>query len=1003
MLRRILLLALILLGSSLAAAQSPSAPWRTVETAHFRVHFPAPFEPWARRAAAAIEGIHERVTEAVGWRPNRPIEVLVGDPQATSNGMAFPFLDRPAIVLWASPPEAESGIGYWADWMEDLVVHEVAHIVHLGRPRSRSRGILARLSPLPIGPLVLKSPRWLSEGYATLIEGALTGSGRPASSYRAMVLRRFAMDGKLPGYAALSSTSGWLGGSMAYLVGSTFLEWLEAKEGKGSLQKLWKRMASRRGGDFPTAFRAVFGRSPADLYDRFRAEITAAALEEEERLKAAGIVDGETWQRLEGGTLSVEVSPDGAKLLARRDPKRGDTYLAVWSLRETEEERRAEEKRREREAEILRDPNEVPERREMPPRRAPKWRLPSMNGFSAQNPRWMPDGERVLFSRRAPDADGVLRLDLYFWTPRDGSVRRVTELADVVEADPAPDGRSAVGARIRFGVSELVAVDLESGEARSIAGGGAADPWSVWSHPRISPDGRRIAALLHSGGRWRLVTLPFAGSGGLIPEGGQIHTIPEGGQIHTIPEGGQIHTIALPGSPAGAPAWSADGSRIFVAADREGIWNIESVPFNVAGTGPADPHSPQGPGAPAELLTRVTGGALGPAAAPDGKSLFFLEITSKGVDIQRLPVPGESLTPLGRRPEHFPLLPPEPAPATPFARSAVAPDRPYRLWPSHVVRPIATYSLGPDGNAWQIGLEGSDVVGRLDWVVAGSVGNDAGPRGASVAASYRGLPIVLSAHVFFARERPGSQRVVARRDFDQERLGGFLEGSWWRPFSGGRVRIDAGGGASRVDPLAGGDELDRFLVSLRARVSMRRLRGKTGIGLDLDSVGSTGWTDGQSWNQFIARAAGSLFLPIAQITAAGRYGDTGGSPTRFDLFSIGGAPSALLAAGLDRNRVELPALPAFVQTGERAESIRGEIGLTGAPVVVYAERLRAWPPGPGKPRPVRVFGAEVRVDERLLPDLLSSDLALYAGVAKIRSSSPRFDSTRGYAGLLYRP
>src|SRR5437867_7130680 len=193
--RAFALSAVLLIACSALPAQAPSAPWRTIETAHFRVHFPAPFEPWARHAAAAIESIHERVTEAVGWRPGQPIEVLIGDPQATSNGMAFPFLDRPAVVLWASPPEPESGIGWWTDWMEDLVVHEVTHIVHLGRPRNRSRGILARLSPLPVGPVLLKSPRWLSEGYATLIEGELTGSGRPASSFRAMVLRRFAMDG----------------------------------------------------------------------------------------------------------------------------------------------------------------------------------------------------------------------------------------------------------------------------------------------------------------------------------------------------------------------------------------------------------------------------------------------------------------------------------------------------------------------------------------------------------------------------------------------------------------------------------------------------------------------------------------------------------------------------------------------------------------------------------------------------------------------------------------
>ncbi|HEU5249610.1 MAG TPA: hypothetical protein VFW15_06445, partial [Thermoanaerobaculia bacterium] len=140
-----------------------------------------------------------------------------------------------------------------------------------------------------------------------------------------------------------------------------------------------------------------------------------------------------------------------------------------------------------------------------------------------------------------------------------------------------------------------------------------------------------------------------------------------------------------------------------------------------------------------------------------------------------------------------------------------------------------------------------------------------------------------------------------------------------------------------------------------------------------------------------------------RLSASGRYGDTAGSPTRFDVFSIGGAPSAVLPAGLDRNRFELAALPAFVQTGERVESVRGELALRNLPVVFYGERLRAFDADGGKPRPVRVFGAELRIDERLLPVAFSGDLVFYAGVAKIRSTSPKFDSTRGYAGLLYRP
>jgi hypothetical protein len=262
--------------------------------------------------------------------------------------------------------------------------------------------------------------------------------------------------------------------------------------------------------------------------------------------------------------------------------------------------------------------------------------------------------------------------------------------------------------------------------------------------------------------------------------------------------------------------------------------------------------------------------------------------------------------------------------------------------------------------------------------------------------------VTLSAHLFSARERPGRQRVVRRPEFDQERLGGFVDASWTRAFSGGRLRFDAGGGIARVDPIGGGDDFDRSLFSAHGRGQRRWVRGKRGFGVDLEGFASGGRTDERSWSQFLGRAEVTAFLPSLQVSASGRYGDTAGSPTRFDVFSVGGAPSAVLAEGLDRNRIELPALPGFVQTGERVESLRAEAAYQGL-LVLYGERLRAWTPSAAKPDPVRVYGAELRVDERLLPVSVPGDLAIYAGVAKIRSSSPRFDSTRGYAGLLYRP
>ena len=248
-------------------------------------------------------------------------------------------------------------------------------------------------------------------------------------------------------------------------------------------------------------------------------------------------------QRLDGGTLSPQVSPDGTKLLARRDPKRGETYLAVWTLGETEEERNAEKRRLEREAEILRDPEEVADRPEVPRRRAPKYRLPSVNGFAADNPRWMPDGERVLFARRAPDADGLLRLDLSVWNPSTGSVERVTRYADVAEADPAPRGM-AVGGATATGASGGSSAWTCVGADAADPGRRAAEPWRVPGSTRAcSPDGQTIAA---SSTRRPLAPRHASRAGGVPTE------------------------IAASRASAGPDRPGAPGSRIYVAADREG-------------------------------------------------------------------------------------------------------------------------------------------------------------------------------------------------------------------------------------------------------------------------------------------------------------------------------------------------------------------------------------------------------------------------------------------------
>ena len=312
--------------------QAPDAPWLTFTTAHYRIHCPAAFEGFGREVAGRVEGVHVQYLELVGFayeKPGKPIDILILDPVLEPNGMAVLLLQRPHVVLWKTEPEPDSEIGHHRGWAELVVTHELGHMHHLLRP-TRKPGLWRRWTTV-IGPLDEKLPRWVKEGYATLIEGKLTGSGRPHSAFRAAVLRQWALEGKLPTYEALSGTGGFLGGSLAYLGGSAYLEWLETTSGDPKVfQSLWTRLAGKR--DFDAAFQATFGFGPKDGYQLFCAELTHTALELERRAKAEGLREGEIVTQLKGWATDLALSPDGSKLMARvLDPKQPGLY--VWDLK----------------------------------------------------------------------------------------------------------------------------------------------------------------------------------------------------------------------------------------------------------------------------------------------------------------------------------------------------------------------------------------------------------------------------------------------------------------------------------------------------------------------------------------------------------------------------------------------------------------------------------------------------------------------------------------------
>jgi hypothetical protein len=943
-----------------ALAQAPSADWRTVDTTHFRVHYTAAAEAWALGAAARLESIRQRVVAEVGYDPPEVADVLVTDPVAQANGMAFPLLGSPRMVLWTSPAGPDSVIGFYRDWTELLILHEDAHLVHLLRPsRNPTQALAERL--LPLGPIPLRAPRWVVEGYATMVEGKLTASGRPNSDLRAAILRQRARAGELPSYRELSSDSrSWLGMSMAYLAGSAYLEWLVERTGPESLKHLWARMTARSDRGFDAAFEGVFGEPPARLYDRFAAELTWRAMEAEHRL-APTRREGELWQDLRWSTGEPVVSPDGKQLAivlrGRDEPSR----LVVWSTGPDEE---AEKKWRGHIENVLaKDPLDVAPVRTKPLAREPLCELVTRNGAEPFTPRFLPGGTAIMYVRFEPDREGFLHPDLFRWNPSTGKVGRLTRLADVREADPSPNGEWAIGVRDRNGFSQLVRVDLATGKVSEITPP-AVDV--VYAQPRLSPDGTRIVFVRNQRGAWKAV-------------------------VRELASGREVELPTGDGASVAHPTWGAKGDSVFASVGRDGFIDVVALAPDGSGVG--------------ERLTATIGAALAPAPSPDGSTLYFLGLQAGGFDLRTVKL-GES--PAVRGPEIVPApdLAPAVRPAPPRVveaapASSVGPGRRYGLGRQELAFLLGG-SVSPSSRAAEIGLRAGDVVGRLDALVIGSFADAAGPRGGTLAAAWRGWPVAVSVRLFTAAEKPSQQAKEVPGlggRLDAERRGVALVGTWERRWRAGVLELGGGAYVGRVEP-ADGASLGQPVGSVSARIAETPSRGLWRFPASFDARFDAGRTGEDSWRRVSGGLEAGVLRRGTGLTLSWRRASVRDAPFDLDRLQLGGVSSSVLPDAVLAGRILVPSLPVGTLIGDDYEGQTAKLLVGGLPFLF--ERHRLWSQDAPRGDWLRLVGIEWDVTGDPVPLLRLPGFHVTVGLAYILDQ-PFKDVTQGWIGLTWRP
>jgi hypothetical protein len=967
----------------------PDRPWRTLETTHFRFHTPLEFEGWTRSIAVRMESVHEAVRSKVGSAPTERIDVVVDDPSNVANGSAYPILDGPALFLWPTPPDPRSGIGKFRSWGELLAVHEFAHLAHLNRePRNVMQRLGRRIFSRPTGPL-RGSPRWMSEGYATYIEGVLTGTGRPHSPTRAAILRQWALEGVLPNYTQLSLSGGYNGGSFAYHQGAAFIEWLGARNGDSSITAIFRRQSAVQKRTFVSAFTGVYGESPSTLYSNFVAEQTADAFRLRDVLAAAGVVTGTTVQRLTGNTGDPAVSPDGSQIALVVSGVGGPASVRIWktevaprdSAADSAAARRARQQR-------ARDPEDVPTMSSGPPPRTAVHTLRPVMGRGHQDPRWFADGERLLVWRLEPLGDGAARPDLFIWTPKSGALHRVTTGASVRQADPHPDGTRAAAVRCTDGRCDLMLVDLRTGAVSAVL---PPVDGVTWGRPRWSPDGASLVASRHVDARWR-VTLVDVRTGALRDVG---------------PDDQADRYDA---------AFADSGRALVYTSELGGVPNITQLEL-ASGV--------------EQALTRVTGAAFAPEPLRTSRDVLFLHQTSRGMDLHRvapdstpvvgLPVvlaaPNALLARTTSDAVRASLAPRGTQVVDTFAIRALTADRPFTTGPrGYVVSPFGGVAV--DGAVAGGQITSTDPIGRLSWSLQGVRGEERRWEGGALRTTWRRFPITVSGELFGVGQSLAATTAVRLPAVAptltgaQAWHGGALIASAQRLIGAGAlpVRADvllgARGGAAtgvlaqRDGGLSAPDRAGhRQLVFGDVHLRVNVLRGVRPTALTLTGHHTLGRTFGEGWERAVATAELRTQVAGRAWQVEGALGTTSRTAPVIEQFALGGIAPGLVDDALFSQRVAIDALPQASVIGTRMTRLRVSTPLAQG-LEAYGVGYQAGSAIGG--RLSTLAGLELRTTTAAIPYARIPASSVISGVAYHLDGALR-DRVFGYVGMRFTP
>lgn len=233
------------------------------------LHYPLYAQDWSAQVEDILREAAPDMVKKFDWLPKEAVHFVLKPDALVANGAASAF-PRNKVTLNLQPPVGEAHLVSNPNFMRALVIHELAHVLHMDQTRGFPKTVRSIFGA--IGKWNGVVPRWFSEGIGVWAETHYTQGGRLRSRELEHELKNaLSRPGFCQSLDCLDDPGVYPYGSLPYWMGAFFIQAIEEQK-PGTITCLLKDNSRSLPFFLDDAFKLCTGQSSHTLFARFLAQ-----------------------------------------------------------------------------------------------------------------------------------------------------------------------------------------------------------------------------------------------------------------------------------------------------------------------------------------------------------------------------------------------------------------------------------------------------------------------------------------------------------------------------------------------------------------------------------------------------------------------------------------------------------------------------------------------------------------------------------------------------------